>query len=190
LAHVPSSTGTFLRGRIHIGTETKIAGSRAGKVGGNASGQTAGSCRPRGGTLQTGRRHVDGRSVDFERLERQTSEIEAFDFSWSHFWKTRRRWGEPGADSCWITFLSSASKDIIQEKIASSAMYGAIASRGPRYCPSVEDKIVRFPAAGSTSYSSPAGHGRRVVRERVVDVAAGGGTARDLAFDSWTRERG
>jgi tRNA uridine 5-carboxymethylaminomethyl modification enzyme len=61
---------------------------------------------------------------------------------------------------CWITFLGEEGKSIIQENIARSAMYGgAIASRGPRYCPSVEDKIVKFPAAERHQiFLEPEGH--------------------------------
>ena len=61
---------------------------------------------------------------------------------------------------CWITFLGEPGKRIIQDNIARSAMYGgAIASRGPRYCPSVEDKIVKFPdAARHQIFLEPEGH--------------------------------
>ncbi len=97
-------------------------------------------------------------------LERQESEIEQFDYSWSHFWRDPRRRGEstrhPVQLPCWITFLGEAGKRIIQENIGSSAMYGgAIGSRGPRYCPSVEDKIVKFPAAERHQlFLEPEGH--------------------------------
>src|SRR6185436_10846252 len=107
---------------------------------------------------------IDGRSVDFSSLERQDSEIEAFDFSWSHFWPSPRRVDgttrHPEQIPCWITFLGEAGKRVIQENIARSAMYGgAIASRGPRYCPSVEDKIVKFPDADRHQlFLEPEGH--------------------------------
>jgi tRNA uridine 5-carboxymethylaminomethyl modification enzyme len=107
---------------------------------------------------------IDGRSVDFSRVERQESEIEQFDYSWSHFWPTARRVDgvvrHPAQLPCWITFLGEPGKEIIQTNIASSAMYGgAISSRGPRYCPSVEDKIVKFPAAERHQlFLEPEGH--------------------------------
>jgi tRNA uridine 5-carboxymethylaminomethyl modification enzyme len=107
---------------------------------------------------------IDGRSVDFDLLERQESEIEQFDYSWSHFWREPRRRGQstrhPDQMPCWITFLGEPGKRIIQENIGSSAMYGgAIGSRGPRYCPSVEDKIVKFPAAERHQlFLEPEGH--------------------------------
>ena len=147
------TTGTFLRGRIHIGTATKIAGGRAGE---SAATHLAEQLDRVGLTVErfkTGTPpRIDGRSVDFARLERQGSEIEAFDFSWSHFWPTPRRTSagtrHPDQVPCWITFLGATGKDIIQQNIGLSAMYGgAIGARGPRYCPSVEDKIVRFPSA-------------------------------------------
>src|SRR6185503_11716085 len=61
---------------------------------------------------------------------------------------------------CWITFLGADGKAIIEKNIASSAMYGgAISSRGPRYCPSVEDKVVKFPHAERHQiFLEPEGH--------------------------------
>jgi tRNA uridine 5-carboxymethylaminomethyl modification enzyme len=95
---------------------------------------------------------VDGRTVDFSRCDAQPSEIEEFDYSWSHFWRWPRvRDGisrHPSQRPCWITWAGPASREIIHEAINRSAMYGgAISSRGPRYCPSIEDKIVKFPLA-------------------------------------------
>lgn len=150
------TTGTFLRGRIHIGTETKIAGGRAGESAATHLAEQLDRVGLEVARFKTGTPpRIDGRSVDFSRLETQESQIEEFDYSWSHFWRTPRRSGagahatrHPQQLPCWITFLGEEGKRIIGENIARSAMYGgAIASRGPRYCPSVEDKIVKFPAA-------------------------------------------
>jgi len=162
---VAITTGTFLRGRIHIGTETKIAGGRAGE---SATTHLADQLERSGLVVErfkTGTPpRIDGRSVDFSRLERQESEIEQYDYSWSHFWPDPRRRGavtrHPPQLPCWITFLGEAGKRIIQQNIGKSAMYGgAIASRGPRYCPSVEDKIVKFPAAERHQlFLEPEGH--------------------------------
>jgi tRNA uridine 5-carboxymethylaminomethyl modification enzyme len=159
------TTGTFLRGRIHLGTETKISGGRAGE---SATTHLAEQLDKLGlvvDRFKTGTPpRIDGRSVDFSLLERQESEIEAFDYSWSHFWATPREYGgatrHPQQMPCWITFLGEEGKRIIQDNIAKSAMYGgAIGSRGPRYCPSVEDKIVRFPAAERHQlFLEPEGH--------------------------------
>ena len=147
------TTGTFLRGRIHIGTDTKIAGGRAGESSATHLAEQLEQLGLVVERFKTGTPpRIDGRTVDFARLERQDSEIEAFDYSWSHFWPSPRREHDrtrhPSHVPCWITFLGEAGKNIIQENIGRSAMYGgAIASRGPRYCPSVEDKIVKFPDA-------------------------------------------
>jgi tRNA uridine 5-carboxymethylaminomethyl modification enzyme len=159
------TTGTFLRGRIHIGTETKIAGGRAGESSATHLAEQLERLGLVVDRFKTGTPpRIDGRSVDFSSLARQDSEIDAFDYSWSHFWASPRR----GVDSarhpeqmpCWITFLGEDGKRIIQENIQRSAMYGgAIASRGPRYCPSVEDKIVKFPAAERHQlFLEPEGH--------------------------------
>jgi len=158
------TTGTFLRGRIHIGTETRISGGRAGE---NATTHLAEQLDEVGLTVarfKTGTPpRIDGRSVDFSSLEIQESEIEQFDYSWSHFWPAPRR-GQttrhPVQMPCWITYLEAAGKSIIKDNIGKSAMYGGqISSRGPRYCPSVEDKIVKFPDAERHQiFLEPEGH--------------------------------
>ena len=158
------TTGTFLHGRIHIGTETRLAGGRAGE---GATTHLAEQLEQAGLTVarfKTGTPpRIDGRSVDFSQLERQESEIDQFDYSWSHFWSTRRKGSEtrhPAQMPCWITYLEAEGKQIVKENIARSAMYGgAISSRGPRYCPSVEDKIVKFPDAERHQiFLEPEGH--------------------------------
>ena len=172
------TTGTFGRGRIHVGTETRIAGGRAGE---SATTHLAEQLERMGLTVarfKTGTPpRIDGRSVDLARLDAQPSELDEFAFTWSHFWRTgdhrgappeehhtrrplaaHHRNGAPGGlaarpaplpqQPCWITWLEEPGKRLIAENIGRSAMYGgAIASRGPRYCPSVEDKIVKFPDA-------------------------------------------
>ncbi|MDQ3950250.1 MAG: tRNA uridine-5-carboxymethylaminomethyl(34) synthesis enzyme MnmG [Gemmatimonadota bacterium] len=158
------TTGTFLRGRIHIGTTTTVAGGRAGEA---ATTHLAEQLERAGLTVarfKTGTPpRVDGRTVNYERLERQESELERFGYRWSHFWERAEGGGQrvettrPSPPStlhplpqlsCWITYLEAPGKQIIADNISLSAMYGgAIASRGPRYCPSVEDKIVKFPEA-------------------------------------------
>ena len=158
------TTGTFLHGRIHIGTETRLSGGRAGET---ATTHLAEQLEQAGLTVarfKTGTPpRIDGRSVDFSQLERQESEIEQFDYSWSHFWSNRRSGSDtrhPAQMPCWITYLEAEGKQIIKENIAKSAMYGgAISSRGPRYCPSVEDKIVKFPDAERHQiFLEPEGH--------------------------------
>ncbi|HEX3866952.1 MAG TPA: tRNA uridine-5-carboxymethylaminomethyl(34) synthesis enzyme MnmG, partial [Gemmatimonadaceae bacterium] len=160
------TTGTFLRGRIHIGTETRISGGRAGESAATHLAEQIDRLGLVVDRFKTGTPpRIDGRSVDFSRLERQDSEIESFDYSWSHFWPAPRRAPDgrtrhPAQLPCWIAFLGEPGKRIIQDNIMKSAMYGgAIASRGPRYCPSVEDKIVKFPAAERHQlFLEPEGH--------------------------------
>ncbi|MGH7623052.1 MAG: FAD-dependent oxidoreductase, partial [Gemmatimonadaceae bacterium] len=159
------TSGTFGRGRIHIGVDRQVGGGRAGEAAATHLAEQLEALGLTVGRFKTGTPpRIDGRSVDYASLERQASEIEQFDYSWSHFWPTSRRTAEstrhPAQLPCWITFLEEAGKAIIAEHIGESAMYGgAIASRGPRYCPSVEDKIVKFPAAERHQiFLEPEGH--------------------------------
>jgi tRNA uridine 5-carboxymethylaminomethyl modification enzyme len=160
------TTGTFLRGRIHIGTTTSVAGGRAGENSATHLAEQLEAAGLEEARFKTGTPpRIDGRTVRWEALDRQESEIEQFDYSWSHFWTTPRRspagaTRHPAQLPCWITFLGAEGKSLISAHIAESAMYGgAIASRGPRYCPSVEDKIVKFPdAARHQLFLEPEGH--------------------------------
>src|SRR5712671_3066516 len=147
------TTGTFLRGRIHIGTETRISGGRAGETSTTHLAEQLEQAGLTVARFKTGTPpRIDGRSVDYSTLEIQESEIEQFDYSWSHFWPEKRRGADaarhPAQMPCWITYLEAEGKRIIKENISKSAMYGgAISSRGPLDCPSIEDEIVKFPDA-------------------------------------------
>ena len=159
------TTGTFLRGRIHIGTDTSMAGGRAGESSATHLAEQLESAGLTVSRFKTGTPpRIDGRSVDYSKVQRQESEIDQFDYSWSHFWKTPRVTDgvtrHPDQMPCWIAYLDAPAKAIIQEKINQSAMYGgAITARGPRYCPSVEDKVVRFPLAERHQlFLEPEGH--------------------------------
>lgn len=159
------TAGTFLRGKIHIGTETRIAGGRAGEGAALHLAEQLERAGLEVARFKTGTPpRVDGRSVRLDTLDRQGSEVDQFDYSWSHFWETPRRHHSgtrhPEQLDCWITYLGEPGKRIIEENIGKSAMYGgAIASRGPRYCPSVEDKIVKFPTAERHQiFLEPEGH--------------------------------
>lgn len=144
------STGTFLRGRIHIGTGQSMSGGRAGEAATTTLAEQFADLGLATARFKTGTPpRIDGRSVEFSRTTRQDSEMEDFDFSWSGFWPTPRRVGEvtrhPEQLPCWITYAGAEVKQLVQERLHESAMYGgAIGARGPRYCPSIEDKIVRF----------------------------------------------
>ncbi|HEY8175751.1 MAG TPA: tRNA uridine-5-carboxymethylaminomethyl(34) synthesis enzyme MnmG [Gemmatimonadaceae bacterium] len=159
------TTGTFLRGRIHIGTERKVSGGRAGESASTHLAEQLERIGLQVARFKTGTPpRIDGRTVDYSALQRQESEIEQFDYSWSHFWPTPRRNGEatrhPRQLPCWITHTGEATKRVIEQNLTKSAMYGgAIGSRGPRYCPSVEDKIVKFPDAERHQvFLEPEGH--------------------------------
>ena len=159
------TTGTFLRGRIHIGTDTSMAGGRAGETSTTHLAEQLEHAGLSVARFKTGTPpRIDGRSVDYTKLQKQESEIEQFDYSWSHFWATPRHTGDrtrhPEQMPCWITHLDAPGKKIIEENIGLSAMYGgAITARGPRYCPSVEDKVVRFPEAERHQlFLEPEGH--------------------------------
>ncbi len=159
------TTGTFLRGRIHIGTDTSMAGGRAGEGSATHLAEQLENAGLTVARFKTGTPpRIDGRSVDYSRVQRQESEIGQFDFSWSHFWPDKRvadsGTRHPEQMPCWIAHLDTAAKTIIQENISKSAMYGgAITARGPRYCPSVEDKVVRFPHAERHQlFLEPEGH--------------------------------
>ncbi|HSY82597.1 MAG TPA: tRNA uridine-5-carboxymethylaminomethyl(34) synthesis enzyme MnmG [Gemmatimonadaceae bacterium] len=156
------TTGTFLRGRIHIGTETKVPGGRAGEAPATHLAEQLEAIGLTVGRFKTGTPpRIDGRSVDFSQLEPQLSELDHFAYRWSHFWTASdRQLRQPDQLPCWITYAGPETKQIIAENIGRSAMYGgAIASRGPRYCPSVEDKIVKFPAADRHQlFLEPEGH--------------------------------
>ena len=159
------TTGTFLRGRIHIGTETRISGGRAGEAASTHLSEQLENAGLTVARFKTGTPpRIDGRTVDFGQLERQESELDLFRYAWSHFWgpgtsdsstsnadrntTLPRRAPRLEQRPCWITFLEEDGKALIADNLSASAMYGgAIASRGPRYCPSVEDKVVKFPDA-------------------------------------------
>ncbi|NIM51853.1 MAG: tRNA uridine-5-carboxymethylaminomethyl(34) synthesis enzyme MnmG [Gemmatimonadales bacterium] len=137
------TAGTFLRGRIHIGTDVRVD---AGRAGDPASVDLAEQLEALGLTVErfkTGTPpRIDGRSVDYAKLERQDGEGAGYRFS--HFERASR----PDQRPCWITWAGEELKQIIQQEMHRSALYGgAISGRGPRYCPSIEDKIVKFPDA-------------------------------------------
>ena len=159
------TAGTFLRGRLHIGTDTRMAGGRAGDPPAIHLAEQLDALGLESARFKTGTPpRVDGRTVDLGRLDRQDSEIDQFDYSWSHFWATPRAHEgttrHPAQLPCRITFVGEEGRKIVSDNIGKSAMYGgAIGSRGPRYCPSVEDKIVRFPnVARHQLFLEPEGH--------------------------------
>ena len=134
------TTGTFLGGMIHLG-EMRTPAGRVGDSPSNALSQRLRGTGLRVGRLKTGTpARLDGRSIDFARLEAQygDSEPELFSFLAA---------AGPVLPqvACHITTTTVATHDIIRANLNRAPVYtGAISGRGPRYCPSIEDKVVRF----------------------------------------------
>ena len=148
------TAGTFLRGSIRIGVGRELAAGRAGDA---PSVELAEQLRDLGlevRRFKTGTPpRVDGRTVDLDRLERQDGEEDGYRFShWEASGGLERR-------PCWIARAGEAVKEIVRSNLDRSALYGgAITSQGPRYCPSIEDKIVKFPeASGHQVFLEPEG---------------------------------
>ncbi|HYF39257.1 MAG TPA: tRNA uridine-5-carboxymethylaminomethyl(34) synthesis enzyme MnmG [Gemmatimonadales bacterium] len=137
------TAGTFLRGRIHQGTETGIPAGRAGDPPAIAIAEQLDDLGLQPQRFKTGTPpRVDGRTVNFDRVERQDGEAENFRFSFYS------RAELPEQRPCFLTHTGARLQEIVAGHLNESALYGgAISSRGPRYCPSIEDKIVKFPAA-------------------------------------------
>jgi tRNA uridine 5-carboxymethylaminomethyl modification enzyme len=152
------TTGTFLRGLMHIG-QNKNEGGRLGDFSANtlsASLQAAGISLRR---LKTGTPpRLLGRSINFRVMQEQKGDLSPTFFAFhdtrdsedlfhvEHSGERRIGW-RPGCEqvSCWMTYTTAETADIVRSNLLRSAMYnGEIAGVGPRYCPSIEDKFVRF----------------------------------------------
>ncbi len=133
------TTGTFLKGLIHIG-DKNYSGGRAGD---SAAQGLSVSLKELGfeiGRLKTGTcPRLDGRTINKDRLKLQHGDPHPIPFSFSSKGITQKQL------PCYITYTNSRTHEIIRSALNRSPMYsGVITSRGPRYCPSIEDKIVRF----------------------------------------------
>ncbi len=133
------TTGTFLRGLIHIG-EKRIAAGRVGEAPAVAMAETLARFGFPLGRLKTGTPpRLDGRTIDWPRLQRQPGDVPPSPFSF-----LTARIVTPQID-CHITYTTPRTHELIRENLQRSPMYaGTITSTGPRYCPSIEDKVVRF----------------------------------------------
>lgn len=138
--HCVLTTGTFLRGVIHIGHNSYPAG-RMGEDAANKLGERLGALNLPLGRLKTGTPpRLLSSTIDWDVLEMQPGDDDPALFS---FLNSAVQCAQV---SCGITHTNEQTHEIISRNLESSAMYGGrIASRGPRYCPSIEDKIVRFP---------------------------------------------
>jgi len=134
------TTGTFLGGKIHMGEE-QSAGGRAGDPPSNALAKRLREMPFRVARLKTGTPpRIDGKSVDFTHLQEQPGDDPRPVFS---FMGSRE--DHPRQVCCWITHTSERTHDIIRNSLHRSPIYaGVIEGVGPRYCPSIEDKVVRF----------------------------------------------
>ncbi|MEM9739586.1 MAG: tRNA uridine-5-carboxymethylaminomethyl(34) synthesis enzyme MnmG [Pseudomonadota bacterium] len=133
------TTGTFLRGVIHRGQE-RIAAGRFGEAPANALGERLYALGLPMGRLKTGTpARLDGDTIDWAACEMQPADAAPMPFSF-----LTDEIDVPQI-SCGITFTNVETHKIIADNISSSAVYsGAISGRGPRYCPSIEDKVDRF----------------------------------------------
>ena len=137
------TAGTFLRGRIHVGLAPEMPAGRAGDAPSVELAQSLEAMGLEVGRFKTGTPpRIDGRTVALERLARQDGDEGRFWFSF------HERAGHPEQRPCWLTWTGAATHALIADSLGSSALYGgAISGRGPRYCPSIEDKVVKFPDA-------------------------------------------
>ncbi len=137
------TTGTFLRGLIHLGEEKTPAG-RHGEPPANGLSQRLLALDLALGRLKTGTpARLDKTSIDWASLEMQPADDEPVPFSF-----LTERISNPQIE-CGVTTTTAATHDIIRANLHRSPMYsGQIASTGPRYCPSIEDKVVRFADRG------------------------------------------
>jgi tRNA uridine 5-carboxymethylaminomethyl modification enzyme len=136
------TTGTFLNGLIHCGEQQYPAG-RSGEPNAVLLGEALKKLGLRGCRLKTGTPpRLDGRTIDWSRFAEQPGDADPTPFSF----RTRRVAHHDSQVPCYIAWTTPETHRIIRENVHRSPMYsGQIQSIGPRYCPSIEDKIVKFP---------------------------------------------
>lgn len=144
-AAVVLTTGTFLRGIVLLG-DKRVEAGRFGDAPAKALGERLYATGLTMGRLKTGTPpRLDGRTIDWETLEKQAGDAEPTPLSFL----TGRI--ERAQVFCGVTHTTPRTHDIIRERLGESAIYGGrLSSQGPRYCPSIEDKVVRF--ADKTSH--------------------------------------
>lgn len=133
------TTGTFLKALMHVG-ESKTRGGRAGDNSAEGLSDSLAACGFTLARFKTGTPcRLNGRTIDFDKLEPQPGDFEPQPFSFSTDEIT-----QPQLD-CHITYTNQAVHELIRGNLSRAPMYsGQIQGRGPRYCPSIEDKVVRF----------------------------------------------
>lgn len=142
-AAIVVTAGTFLRGRIHVGHDRAVPAGRAGDPPSDDLSHVLANEGLTTERFKTGTPpRVDGRTVNLAGLKRQDGDAEPYWFS------VHERAAHPEQRPCWLTWTGPALREIIERHLSDSALYGgAISGRGPRYCPSIEDKIVKFKEA-------------------------------------------
>jgi tRNA uridine 5-carboxymethylaminomethyl modification enzyme len=166
-AAVVVTSGTFLRGLLHVGTHSRPGGRMA-----DTSSGLSDSLRALGfevGRFKTGTPcRINARSIDFDRCEKQLGDVPPPRFSFLPPLEERAPDDVFTLNSgmfhmeqlpCWITYTTSQTHQIIRRNLGKSALYsGRIEGTGPRYCPSIEDKVVKFPdKAGHQIFLEPEG---------------------------------
>jgi tRNA uridine 5-carboxymethylaminomethyl modification enzyme len=141
-AAVIITTGTFLNGLIHCGEQQYPAG-RSGEPAAILLGEALKELGLRGCRLKTGTPpRLDGRTIDWSRFQEQPGDVDPTPFSF----RTKQVGHHDSQVPCYIAWTTAETHRIIRENVHRSPMYsGQIQSIGPRYCPSIEDKIVKFP---------------------------------------------
>jgi tRNA uridine 5-carboxymethylaminomethyl modification enzyme len=136
------TTGTFLNGLIHCGEQQYPAG-RSGEPAAVLLGESLKQLGLRGCRLKTGTPpRLDGRTIDWSQFQLQPGDVDPTPFSF----RTKRVAHHDSQVPCYIAWTTPETQRIIKENVHRSPMYsGQIQSIGPRYCPSIEDKIVKFP---------------------------------------------
>ncbi len=134
------TTGTFLNGLIHIG-EKQFAAGRNGEAASSALGNSVRAMGFEWGRLKTGTPpRLDARTIDFDRFEKQPGDANPTPFSF------RTEQPLQNKISCYITRTDERIHELIRKNMDRSPLYsGQIKGLGPRYCPSIEDKVVKFP---------------------------------------------
>jgi tRNA uridine 5-carboxymethylaminomethyl modification enzyme len=137
------TAGTFLRGRIHVGRAAAVPAGRAGDPPSIRLAEQMEALGLEVARFKTGTPpRVDGRTVDLGRCEEQPGESPDYRLS---VWERAPLLPQL---PCWITWTGEELRDVVATSLEESALYGGeISGRGPRYCPSIEDKIVKFPDA-------------------------------------------
>ena len=133
------TNGTFLNGIIHIG-EKQFGGGRAGEKASKGITEQLVALGFESGRMKTGTPpRVDGRSLDYSKMEVQNGDEDIVGFSYKNIEKPKEQ------RCCWITYTNDKVHDLLKTGFEKSPMFqGRIQGLGPRYCPSIEDKINRF----------------------------------------------